>query len=486
MADPVPVYVPVPTDPALKVTKQGPTVVKKKKTAETEAALGSLDVADVAQTTALEEKKGAIEGIGRVDEQIANERFALDQQRQERRELTQTELGAEIQKKREEYAARQAAQEKAGNIEPLLTGWKAVLGGILQGLAQYSHTAAGNAGTAPGVEAWTSAIARDRQMKIDRYTRSKEFTDLAKNNLELAELSLRKRLADYDSDAIAAGNLLIKKADAMKAKFKTKEAAASVDITKTAIQSKQAELRAKMEADFGAQVTQHGDTVTESTQAPDAGAGKPTAASALGAGRSSLIVDAVKEAMAEPTVSTSDLRRRITNRARMGLGEQVKLGDIISGGRLTPAEGELDGVSETGKRAFARQSVLNETVTYLTTGAAATKDEAGSKTGQLMIQPSDSKETQRAKLVNTARYARLAADVGKPSMTPEHIQKLEELEAVLGIGGKGPASAPGTAHKPAASSAPSPGPGAVRKISSTRGPGWLLENGEFRPDSGGR
>lgn len=422
MADPV-VNVNLPGEPATKITAQTPTVTQKRKTEAGQEALDQFGSAAQAQQSALAQQTEAqaqqktIDQLGAVEGEILETRRALA------RSESLTENTKQIEGLKRIAAEKRAAAEQAGNIEPLLTGWKQVLAGVLQGVAQWSHTRAGGTGAAPGVEAFNAAIARDRQLKLDKFTASKEFAALAQQDVEKAELALRNRLAQIDNDHIAAGNLLKARLENMKARWKTNEARASADAAAAAIDTANAEKLARMEADFGQQVTHHGVTTTTTDQTGEGS--KPTATSQLGAARAGLIVSTVKDVLASPTVSTSGLQTLRTNKARLEASRQAPAVEALVGGLsggkvgIAPTEGEQQGLSQPDRQALSRQSVLNETVTYLTTGAAATKQEAESKTQQLQIMPSDSKETTRAKLVNAYRYAKAAATIGRQSMTPD-------------------------------------------------------------------
>jgi hypothetical protein len=276
----------------------------------------------------------------------------------------------------------------------------------------------------------------------------------AENDAELAELKIKDR-PRFDAAMTAIRHEVSKKvaedlkvtwsaADAAIAKLKPDQQRAAAEL-KAAIEAKKdAENEAKRQEGLRGRVEFERREKTAAAGAAGAG-GKPTEGTRKSAGQAVLIMESLKDDLDAPPVSRKGLATMNQKRAMARAGEKAPLADALLG--MTPAEGDTEGLTDADKAAVARSSVLTDTITYLTSGAAVTPDEAKRKLDQLRILPSDGPQAKRAKLTNAIRFAEAAASQSGPNWTPAHAEMLQELKAQVSAIGARP-KAPGAGKGP--------------------------------------
>lgn len=455
MADDV-INVNLPGEPARKVTTQTPSSTIKTKTAPVAAAIADMAAAEEQLNVANVRKTDALVEQAKVDEYGSGKALELEQTRASSRAGAQIELGKQVDEAKRLAAEKRAAMERAGNIEPLLTGWKAVLAGVLQGVSTWSHVRAGGTGTAPGVEAFNAAIARDRQQKIDAFTRSKEFVELAESNVDKAELALRQRLQQIDNDHISAGNLLSRRLDNMKARFKTTEAKASAEATQAEIARANAEKRLKVESDFAPQIQRHGTSTTISEQADGGAAGRLKPAQEAAAADLNAMAANIEKVLANP-VSPKAREKYQDNKAVRGRIAETKgpIGALMEiGGRKVDVvpRSDYQGLNERERAGVRAREELRAKQQKIVTGLAAPIQEQQDIMSRYGVDPTDSPETEREKMQMFAQEIRNRAVQTGP-LQPQYLKLADDIEAKIGRSAgapaqAAPATAPGAAWAP--------------------------------------
>lgn len=443
MADPI-VNVNLPGEPARKVTTQDPTVAVKKRTKAGADAAAALETAHTAQQNAQRAKADVDLNTAMVDEMGANLAEGQETAHFNQRQQSHALQSQEIAKLKTTAAEKRAAMEASErNIDKALPAWKSVLAGVLAGFSQYAHTRAGGSGQAPGVEALNAAFQRDRQQKVDAFMRSKEFAARAQNDVQTAESSLRQRLADIDNEHVAAGNLLARRIANMKARFKSAEAKASADATLAQLQATQAEKTARMESEFGAQVTRHGQSVTTTEQAPTSATGLKPSQAETAADLNGLASD-IGKALANP-VATEAREKFQNNKAIAGRAAEMKgpVGALFEvGGRKAGVvpKSYYEGLTPQEKAGVRAREQLRAKQQKIITGLAAPVQEQQDIMSRYGIDPTDSPETEREKLTMFAQEITNRAVQAGP-LQQQYLRLAEDIKAQ--ISGKAPTASGG-------------------------------------------
>jgi hypothetical protein len=219
----------------------GPSTVTSVKQAspETERQLTAVETGAADEVEALQRKTEAQNQVTETqalgdDVLAANQRYYATIRENEaarRNEQIEAAMATEAQKRQEMEATGKPTSYWADQSAPAK-----VLSAFLVGLGQY---AAGPGGRNPALEILNDAMARDRQLKIDQFTRSKEFFQLATQDREAAMAARDKRLKEIDDEQIVQSNILQKQIDAVAKRAGKPVALAAAD-----------ELRAKREVEI--------------------------------------------------------------------------------------------------------------------------------------------------------------------------------------------------------------------------------------------
>lgn len=168
-------------------------------------------------------------------------------------------------------AARLSAEDKANaQVEQdakITTLWEDkgaaanVIQAFLKGLSQYAHIKAGGQGMSPAYQAFQDVEAKDRQVKLDKFTASKEFRLIARQNTADARTAYAEKLHELNNEELVKLNVIDRQADSLAAKLKTPEALAQAEALKAQTAARRAEVQVARGAHLDATV-QSGGTVT--------------------------------------------------------------------------------------------------------------------------------------------------------------------------------------------------------------------------------
>lgn len=146
-------------------------------------------------------------------------------------------------------------------------------------------------------------MTRDRQKKIDAYTKSREYYELARTNPSLAEQALGAKLKAIDESEQVREKVLLKQATAIAKRSAIPQAAAEAEKFSANLAAKQAQDRAKEWQHYDRQVTSGRQTVTQTVNSGGAPTGK----------ESPEVVYRGKRYVAASPEEGKELRGRVTN-----------------------------------------------------------------------------------------------------------------------------------------------------------------------------
>lgn len=321
-----------------------------------------------------------------------------------------------------------------------------IVAALVQSVAAGFHAQAGKSGMSPAERIFENAYNNHEKALLAEYENSKQAQEDFKNDRARYDAKIAAKKVEAANNAQADLQLALANADKAIAKLAPEKAAIATQ-QKLALEER-GNARAELERAKGLR----GVTGWEKTQHPlgsgaaDPNGGKPTEGTRNAAGQGNLILESVQDALKAPAISKEGLAKLNQNRGRKRMAEKAPLLDAM-GVPLTPPEGDTQGLSDGDKQAIASSSVLTDTITYLTSGAAVTPEEAARKLDQTRITESDSPAVRKTKLGLAIRFAEAAATKAGPNWTPQHAQTLADLKVAVGqLGASTPkASGPKTA-----------------------------------------
>lgn len=140
-----------------------------------------------------------------------------------------------------------------------------VAAALMIGLNQYAQSGRGMGGGNKAYEIFQNAEAADRQKKLDTYTRSKEFLELAQTDKVKARAAYEAKVKDIDTLQIAAANSLEKNLATLTAKSKIPGADAALQEWKAQKDQANAEKNQAVQQHLATQVNS-GQTTTTDTE----------------------------------------------------------------------------------------------------------------------------------------------------------------------------------------------------------------------------
>lgn len=351
----------------------------------------------------------------------------------------------------EKTAIDKAARSKVAGGQARATYWNGnpvgeFVAAIVRSVAAGQMARQGKDGVSPAERIINDKIAAHEQALVAQAEADAELRDLKikdRPRWDAAMAHIRKVAADESAHDLA---ITMAVSDAAIAKLGPDKKQAAMDLKK-AVEEKQnaANEQKRLEGLRGRFEFER----REKTAAAGAGAGgKATEGTRKSAGQAGLILESLKDALSAPPVSKEGLAKINTNRRLTQAGDKAPLADAIIG--MTPAEGDTEGLSDADKASVASASVLTDTITYLTSGAAVTPEEGKRKLDQLRVLPTDGPDARKAKLTNAVRFAEAAAVQAGPNWTPQHQETLDALKGKIAEIGKPPKSpaAPGPGKGP--------------------------------------
>lgn len=229
-------------------TKQGSQVTETLPTPEAAQALADLGGAQRARVAAADRRLAADEPILEAEAHAADDQRKAAEEMEIQREQARQEGHAEVQKRQHIAEQRRAEMMAAGHPT---TYWQdkgapgKVLAAFLTGLGHYASAQGG--GPNGALETYRHAETLDRQNKIDAFMRTKEFHELAQNDVEAAKHALADHLAEINNEELVRGRIIDKRLAALTKRLNIPQAQAKYEEWRAGRQADDAE---KMAAEY--------------------------------------------------------------------------------------------------------------------------------------------------------------------------------------------------------------------------------------------
>ncbi len=304
---------------------------------------------------------------------------------------------------------------------------------ILQVVGGVAHAMSGKDGDSPVDRRLREYIAAHEKRLVADWEATKEANAKKKANRAAYEIELERRRILAANQSMASIDLIkddLAAAIAALSPEKRKKAQAVAD---AALAESRAQEERKAAAGYD-RMNKNETTTRDFGPGGAAGAdgGKPTEGTRKAAAQGGMALDAIADAINSPPLSRGGLEKMTVNKRREKLGESAPLLDIMSGGAVTPAEGETEGLSDADKAALANNRHLNDTLIRLTSGANAPEGEVKSKQTEVTIQPGDGPAAKKKKLEIALRYVEGAGKMAGPNWTPDRKAEYEALKSQVG------------------------------------------------------
>jgi hypothetical protein len=299
---------------------------------------------------------------------------------------------------------------------------------ILQVVGGVAHAMSGKDGDSPVDRRLREYIAAHEKRLVADWEATKEANAKKKANRAAYEIELDRRRILAANQSMASIDLIkddLAAAIAALSPEKRKKAQAVADAAL-------AESRAQEERKAAAGYDRMNKNETTTRDFGPGDGGKPTEGTRKAAAQGGMALEAIADAIKAPPLSRGGLEKMTVNKRREKLGESAPLLDIMSGGAVTPAEGETEGLSDADKAALANNRHLNDTLIRLTSGANAPEGEVKSKQTEVTIQPGDGPAAKKKKLEIALRYVEGAGKMAGPNWTPDRKAEYEALKAQVG------------------------------------------------------
>jgi hypothetical protein len=294
-----------------------------------------------------------------------------------------------------------------------------IFASVMSALADYAHLKAGGQGPSVASEYIEGEIAKDRQRKLDAFTRAKDFQQLASKDVDHARDVLADHLKQLDAESEVQRNKLTAMLEAQLSRSKIPLAAAEAQKLRAASDAKNQESDVQLREKFAAKVAREGSrrdtTHTDNDKANKGKDSKPTADESTRAERGAGIEEAVSNLQKmDPTVITSAASAMKANENRMAASDKTSQSGILQslgvegalrGTTLAPSS-KLHGMSDPQKIAAANIDKWNSFVLHELTGAAYSAGEKSDVTSGFTVTPDDSPASVRKKLDDGMAYAK--------------------------------------------------------------------------------
>ncbi len=256
----------------------GPSTVTKSVTAspETLAAMQAEQTAVAAKVAAsdreFEAKKPVLEAQASGDEAAAKSAIYYQAHRERIAAEHQQKVDAEVakagQKRKEMEAAAHPTTfwEDRGKLAQIVSAFLTSLGDFA--------AMRGGTGINPAAAALREAQAEDRQRKLDKFERSKEFVELARQDVATAEVVKQRRMKEIDDEEIVQGKIIEKQIGALTKRLGIPAAQAAHDQFKAQVQQDAAEKAVKERQHYDGEITRNSGHTT-SSHTTNTGANQP-------------------------------------------------------------------------------------------------------------------------------------------------------------------------------------------------------------------
>lgn len=284
-----------------------------------------------------------------------------------------------------------------------------VLGDVFAALADYAHIRAGGQGPSVASQYIEGEIAKDRQFKIDAFTRAKDFQQLAAHDIDHARDLLTDHLRQIDAEAEVQRNKLTAMLEAALSRSKVPMAAAEAQKMRAESDMKNAESEVKTRETFAAKVAREGARRDTTHVDNDKGAqAKPPSQGEADTGEYAAgIKEAVTSLQAmDPKVIASALKATRANENRLVAADNTSRKGIVESnlvegvarGTIFAPNSKTQGLSDPEQSAAAASERWNSFVLHKLTGAAAAAGEKGDVATGFTLNPDDSPATMQEKM----------------------------------------------------------------------------------------
>ena len=257
----------------------GPQTTTKSQEQSPESAMLLSDISRTNQEEreALERKEAHDQTV-REAEAMKAEKDAINAELLEREKVLARQRHEELVKSKLDPHIKAREAEVAQHKNPS-TYWEdksvpaKIFAALMVGLNGFARTGKGMGGGNVALEIYNRAEDQDRQAKLDKYTRSKEFLELAKNNKVAAEEALKKKILDIEDLSIARGKRLAADSEAVLSRLKIPQAKEAAAMLRAETERKAAESELKQRQIYERDITRQDPYSSGSTTTNIGGAG---------------------------------------------------------------------------------------------------------------------------------------------------------------------------------------------------------------------
>lgn len=226
--------------------KQGEQLTQKLPNEQAAQAFGDLKTAQKAENAATEREDHAKFHGDEAAMQFAEQKALAEERASIQRRLAQVEW----EKRREGLMADEARRQQELQENGKVTSYWDNPGAPSRVAAAFLTSLGTAFGHGSAEKELDRQLAEDRQTKLDKFTRSKDFLAMAKGNTEAAHAAYESKVKDIDREQIAQIGLLDKQLAAVTARVKIPQAQAEREKLAAQGQAKQAELQANIQAHY--------------------------------------------------------------------------------------------------------------------------------------------------------------------------------------------------------------------------------------------
>jgi hypothetical protein len=392
-------------------------------TPEIDKGLADISDARARATAANAEKADQTVLLAEQQAKAEDQKAALAAQLAERRRIKAEEdqrlVDAAVAQEKQRRAAMDATSTMHSFWGPESQGAPArVFANVMAALADYAHLRAGGQGPSVASEYIEGEIAKDRQHKIDLFTRAKEFQQLAAKDVDHARDVLADHLRQLDAEGQVQRDKLTAMLEAQLSRSKIPMAKAEAQKLRAETDQKNAESEVKTRETFAAKVAKEGarQDRTHTANNKDA-AGKETKPTESES-RTASYAEGIEEAVdglkkTNPKDISSGLTKAKSNDNRMVAADKTSQSGIVPsflvesvarGTDFAPSS-KLHGMTDPEQAAVAGVRRWNAFVLHDLTGAAASAGEDADVTAGFTVGPDDSPATVQSKLAGGMKLA---------------------------------------------------------------------------------
>lgn len=413
--------------PEHSISTVGPTTTTHQRTAAGDQAVADLRAAHADAATAKRDLGDADIADAVTESDKADEAETLAQTMAARRAEVAARRAEEIAARKADYARRRQELEESSKITDL---WEdkggpgrgsaiaRIMGAFAVGLAENAWTRAGGQGPSPLAQKVEAEIAADRQKKIDRFVRAKDFVAMAHEDVERAKDDLAEELKRLDDEAVVKRNLLAAKFEKQGKLLAIPRAQENARLAAAEMRAKNAESEAREENHLIASRTSGHKTEVWNDAKPSASKGPTESESklALYSKQMQRDLDIIQK---NPALTQSVLERVQSQKATADSADRSAGGGIVNAISVGAARkvgliprNKLEGLKPEEQKVFNAWEDATENFVRMKTGAGMPAEEAREAAFKNIPQPGDSKAVAAQKYQRLREAANEMATLG--------------------------------------------------------------------------